>query len=266
MNYETICNEVQSIVKRTGDYIREQHYAAHSPDIEEKGTHNYVTEVDMQAERMLVDALGELLPGSGFIAEEGTNVHRSEQYNWIIDPLDGTTNFIHGVFPFAVSVALADHAKPVVGVVLELGLNECFYAWEGGGAWCNGQPIRVSRASSLNDSLIATGFPYSDYSRLDAFMSSLEWFMRNSRGLRRLGSAATDIAYVACGRYDGFYEYGLSPWDIAAGVCILDEAGGKTSDFSGEAEYLFGSEIICSNGRIHGEFVKTIENIMGTSR
>lgn len=262
MDYKTICEETISIAKKAGGYILEQHRSASGPDIEEKGTHNFVTEVDKEAERLLVESLGKLVPEAGFIAEEGTGKEHEDGYNWIIDPLDGTTNFIHGVFPFAVSVALARGHTPVVGVVLEVGLNECFYAWQGGGAWKNGQPIRVSRASTLHESLVATGFPYSDYGRLDRFMHSLEWFMRNSRGLRRLGSAATDIAYVACGRYDGFYEYGLSPWDVAAGICILEEAGGRTSDFEGKADFLFGAEIICSNGKVHEEFVDTIKKIM----
>lgn len=262
MELEKICKEVIEVVKDAGNYIREQQHANADPAIEEKGKHNFVTEVDKAAEQMLVNALGEILPEAGFIAEEGTSVKRGERFNWIIDPLDGTTNFIHGAFPYAVSVALAENDIPVLGVILELGLNECFYGWKNGGAFLNERPIRVSRNATLNSSLVATGFPYTDYNRMDRFMQTIDWFIKNSRGLRRLGSAATDIAWVACGRYDGFYEYGLYAWDVAAGIIILQEAGGTSADFSGGDNYLFGREIICSNGLNHNEFVGVIRKIM----
>lgn len=262
MELEKICNQVIEVVKAAGDYIRAQQQEDVDPEMEEKGEHNFVTEVDKAAEQMLVTALGGILPEAGFIAEEGTNEKRGERYDWIIDPLDGTTNFIHGAFPYAVSVALAENDIPILGVVLELGLNECFYGWKNGGAYLNGRPIRVSRNATLNNSLVAMGFPYTDYNRIDQFMHTIEWFLKNSRGLRRLGSAATDIAWVACGRYDGFYEYGLHAWDVAAGIIILQEAGGKSADFSGGDDYLFGREIICSNGLNHNEFVGVIRGIM----
>jgi len=152
-----------------------------------------------------------------------------------------------------------------MGVILEMGMNECFYAWENGGAFINDKPISVSNTGSLNDALIATGFPYTNYTYLKGFINSVEWFMKNSRGLRRLGSAATDIAWVACGRYDGFYEYGLSPWDIAAGVIILKEAGGTTSDFEGGNDFLFGEEVICSNAKIQNEFIKAVKSTVKES-
>jgi myo-inositol-1(or 4)-monophosphatase len=262
MELEKICKQVIEAVKEAGNYIQAQQHDNADLAIEEKGKHNFVTQVDKAAEQMLVTALGEILPEAGFIAEEGTNEKRGDQYNWIIDPLDGTTNFIHGAFPYAVSVALAENDLPVLGVILELGLNECFYGWKNGGAYLNGQPIRVSGNATLNSSLVATGFPYTDYNRMDRFMHTIEWFITNSRGLRRLGSAATDIAWVACGRYDGFYEYGLHAWDVAAGIIILQEAGGKSADFSGGDGYLFGQEIICSNGLNHNEFVNVIRVIM----
>ncbi len=265
MELEKICNQTIGIVRNAGAYILAQQNENLAPGIEEKGRHDFVTEVDKKTEEMLVDALGKLLPGSGFIAEEGTQADRGEEYQWIIDPIDGTTNFIHGAYPFAVSVALAKNRKPIMGVILELGFNECFYGWSGGGAWLDGKPISVSGNRTLDSSLIATGFPYSDYSKLDGFMRSMDWFMKHSRGLRRLGSAATDIAWVACGRYDGFYEYGLHPWDVAAGVVILEEAGGRSADFKGGDDYLFGEEIICSNGLNHNEFIDTIKQLMNGS-
>jgi myo-inositol-1(or 4)-monophosphatase len=262
MELEKICNQVIEIVKDAGTYIRAQQLDNAGPTVMVKGEHNFVTEVDKAAEQMLVDALEKVIPEAGFIAEEGTNEKRGERYNWIIDPLDGTTNYIHGAFPYAVSVALAENDIPVLGVILELGLDECFYGWKNGGAYLNGKPIRVSRSATLHHSLVAMGFPYTDYNRMDSFMHTISWFLKNSRGLRRLGSAATDIAWVACGRYDGFYEYGLQAWDVAAGVIILQEAGGKSTDFTGGDQYLFGQEIICSNGLNHNEFVDVISGIM----
>jgi myo-inositol-1(or 4)-monophosphatase len=176
--------------------------------------------------------------------------------------LDGTTNFIHGLPPFAISIALLDGSEIVMGVVYEMGLKECFYSWKGGGSYLNGKRISVSKAGKVNDSLIATGFPYYNYTYLDNFMTTVKFFMENSHGLRRLGSAATDIAYVACGRFEAFYEYGLNPWDVAAGIIILEQAGGKVSDFKGGTNYLYGGEIIATNGTIHDEFLRVINRLM----
>lgn len=262
MNLEKICLDTIDAVKIAGDYILGQYNKKADRKIEEKGIHNYVTIVDKTAESMLVEELRKILPEAGFIAEEGTNETRGERYNWIIDPLDGTTNFIHGAYPFAVSVGLAENGVVVAGVILELGFKECFYAWKGGGAFVNGKAISTSSNTTLSQSLIATGFPYTNFEKMDDFMETIDWFMKNSRGLRRLGSAATDIAWVACGRYDGFYEYGLKSWDVAAGIIILQEAGGKCFDFSGGQNYLFGEEIICSNGLNDKEFVNVMSSIM----
>jgi len=250
------------VVKVAASYVRGKHENRKDLGIEVKGKHNFVTEVDKKAELILVNGLSELLPESGFLAEEGTSVKRGERYNWVIDPVDGTTNFIHGVFPFAISVALTDHDEIIAGIVYEFGLDEYFYAWKGGGSWLNGDPIKVSGASTIGESLIATGFPYTNFTYLTEFMNSMEFFMKNSHGLRRLGSAATDIAYVACGRYDGFYEYGLNPWDIAAGLLLVKEAGGEVSDFSGHKSPLFSEHIICSNSNMFKEFQSTIQKFM----
>lgn len=262
MQYKELCFGAMEVVKTTAAYVRERHENRSSLTIEVKGRQNFVTEVDKRAEEMLVAGLTELLPEAGFIAEEGTSTRRGEQYNWVIDPVDGTTNFIHGVFPFAISVGLTHHNEVVAGVIHEFGLDEYFYAWKDGGAWLNGKPIRVSEAPTLGDSLIATGFPYTNFKYLEQFMVSMDYFMKNSHGLRRLGSAATDIAYVACGRYDGFYEYGLHPWDIAAGILLVKEAGGAVSDFAGDSNPLFAEHIVCSNNRCFQEFQGIIEKIM----
>ncbi|MFZ5942390.1 MAG: inositol monophosphatase family protein [Bacteroidota bacterium] len=258
MEYKEICLAVKDLAIEAGKFIREQHLNREGFRIETKGKHNFVTEVDKQTELLLVKKLALLLPESGFIAEEGTSSKKGERLNWVIDPLDGTTNFIHGAPPFAVSIGLLDNDELVAGVIYEINEDACFYAWKGGGAYLNGKAIRVSQVPSIDESLIATGFPYSNYEHIEAFMETVDWFMKNSHGLRRLGSAATDIAYVACGRYDGFYEYGLSPWDVAAGIVILREAGGRVTDFQGKNDYLFGGEIICSNGLNHDEFQQTV--------
>lgn len=262
MDYSDLCIKIREVVMHVAGYIEEQHLKRTDLNIEAKGRQNFVTAVDKEAERLLVRKLEKVIPEAGYIAEEGTSSRRGERFNWIIDPLDGTTNFIHGVPPFAISVALADNYEIVAGVIYEFGLRELFYSWKGGGAWLNDKPIRVSQVSSIGDSLIATGFPYTDFEYLSEFMNSISWFMKNSHGLRRLGSAATDIAYVACGRYDGFYEYGLNPWDLAAGALILSEAGGKVSDFNGKNNYLFGGEIICTNRLIHDEFTSVVKKFM----
>ncbi len=147
-----------------------------------------------------------------------------------------------------------------MGVVYEINKDECFYSWKNEKAYLNNRPIQVSKTSDLNHSLLATGFPYYDYGRLDEYLRLFKYFMKNTRGLRRLGSAAADLAYVACGRFDGFYEYGLQSWDVAAGSFILQQAGGTNSDFNGASDFIFGKEIIASNAKIHQQLVKTIKS------
>jgi len=262
MQYKEICFGAMEVVKQAAAYIRERHQNRDELVVEEKGTHNFVTEVDRTAEQILVTGLSKVLPEAGFIAEEGTSTLRGENYHWVIDPLDGTTNFIHGVFPFAISVGLASKHEVVLGIVYEFGLDEYFYAWKGGGAWLNGEAIRTSQVKKVGQALIATGFPYTNFTYLKEFMQSMDHFMKHSNGLRRLGSAATDIAYVACGRYDGFYEYGLHPWDIAAGMILVSEAGGEVCDFAGQAFPLFQETFIAANPHIFSEFQNSIQKIM----
>jgi myo-inositol-1(or 4)-monophosphatase len=185
-----------------------------------------------------------------------------ERYNWIIDPLDGTTNFLYGIHPHAISIALKEHDDIIAGVVYEVGGKETFTAWKNGGAWLNGRKIQVSTADKLSESLIATGFPYTDFSRLDPYMKCLTHFCRHSRGIRRLGSAAIDLAYVACGKFEAFYEYGLHPWDVAAGIILVREAGGKISDFSGNEKNLSGDEIVAATNRVFSEVLKNVSIFM----
>jgi len=262
MNYEHLCKQAKEIIITVGDFIFQEKNKLRVSQVETKGIHNFVTYVDTTAEQKLVDGLQKLLPEAGFITEEQTNTKVGETFNWIIDPLDGTTNFIHSLPPFAISVALMEEDEIVLGIVYEINLDECFYAWKDSKAYLNGAEITVSSTQTVQDSLIATGFPYYNYDRLLSFMKTLEYFMENSHGIRRIGSAATDLAYVACGRFDAFYEYSLSSWDVAAGSFIVQQAGGKVSDFKGDNNYIFGKEIVAGNSEVFPEFLGIIKNIM----
>ncbi len=264
-NIQNICEQTVQIARETGRSIR-KFRSEHEPDVETKGKNDFVTQIDKATEKKLVEALSKLLPEAGFITEEKTSNKKGVLYNWIIDPIDGTTNFIHGLFPFAISIALMREKQIVAGVVYEMGLDECFYAWENGPALLNGLPIQVSKAPTVADSLIATGFPYTQYSLMDPFMESLDYFMKNSHGLRRLGSAATDLAYVACGRFDAFYEYNLHAWDVAAGAFLIQRAGGKVTDFNGGDNYIFGGEIIAANAHMFEEITEVITQIMHSKK
>jgi myo-inositol-1(or 4)-monophosphatase len=180
----------------------------------------------------------------------------------VIDPLDGTTNFLHGFHPYAISIALKEYNEIIAGVIYEVGGSESFSAWKGGGAWLNGSKIHVSDAAILADSLVATGFPYSDFSRIDSYMKCLTYFCKHTHGIRRLGSAAIDLAYVACGRFEVFYEYGLHPWDVAAGTLIVREAGGMVSDFAGDENNISGEEFLAANGNVFPEVLKILNKFM----
>jgi myo-inositol-1(or 4)-monophosphatase len=261
MELEQLCNKVKDIARDTGEFILEEQKNFSSSDYETKGRQNFVTHVDTGAERILVRELKKLLPEAGFITEEGTVEQSVEDYQWIIDPIDGTTNFIHGLPPYAICIALSFKGEVILGVVYELGLKEFFYSWKGGKAYMNGEEIRVSKTDSVGSSLIATGFPYTYFDRLDPFMYSIRYFMQNSHGLRRLGSAATDLVYVACGRVDAFYEYGLNAWDVAAATFIILQAGGVACDFYGNEDWLFGGTIIAANASVHDEFKEVIHKI-----
>jgi len=259
MILDSICEQVVDLTRNTGSFIKDELKNFTQKHIEIKGVHNFVSYVDKSSEQQLVFALAKILPSAGFIAEEGTGSPSSEGLNWVIDPLDGTTNFIHGLPPFAISIALMEGNDVILGVIHEVNLNETFWAYTEGKTYLNGSVINVSSVKTINDSLIATGFPYYDYDRIKPFFATMEHFMRNSHGLRRLGSAATDLAYVACGRFDAFYEYSLQPWDVAAGALIVQQAGGIVSDYSGKKNYIFGKEIIATNPIIYSEFQEIVK-------
>jgi myo-inositol-1(or 4)-monophosphatase len=262
IDIKDLCAEIEAAAREAGTFIMKESERFDIRSTEIKGINNFVTYVDKGSERMLIEKLGPLIPEAGFIAEEGTCVKKGEKYNWIIDPLDGTTNFLHGVHPFAVSIGLMENNEVIAGVVHEPGAKETFTAWKGGGAWLNGKRIHVSNVEVLSGALAATGFPYNLFDRLDPYMELLKYLVKNTHGVRRLGSAAIDIAYVACGRYDLFFEYDLKIWDIAAGMLILREAGGRFSNFSGKMTGLDGSETLASNALIYNEILKIVQNFM----
>lgn len=258
MTLEQLCQQTIEISKKAGAFIKQEAVTFDRSKIEKKGFNDLVSYVDKQAEEQLVEGLKKILPEAGFITEEGTETIRQERYNWIIDPLDGTTNFTHGLHHYAVSVGLMENEEIVLGVIYNPEHDECFYAYKGGGAYLNGKTIKVSDAPALKDSLIATGFPYHDFNLTQQYLQVLGSFMGKSHGVRRIGSAALDLAYVAAGRCEGFFEYNLNPWDVAAGIVIVQEAGGRLSKFTEEGDYLFGREIVASNGNIHQEIFDTI--------
>ncbi|MBL6943993.1 MAG: inositol monophosphatase [Bacteroidales bacterium] len=259
MKLDIITKQVVNLTKTVGQFIKSEVDKLDKSDIEEKGIHNLVTYVDKESEKILVKELGIILPEAGFIAEEDASLTKSVHLNWVIDPLDGTTNFIHRVPLYAISIALMDRDEVIIGVIYEINLKECFYAWKNSPAFLNGKEIHVSNTDSLNDSLLATGFPYYDYSMLDPYLDMFKDLMQTTRGVRRLGSAAVDLAYVACGRFDLFYEYGLQSWDVAAGALIVKQAGGKVSDFQDKKNYVFGKQLIASNNLTHNEFITKIQ-------
>ncbi len=220
--------------------------------IRHKGPIDLVTDVDTAVEETLKKSLGTILPQADFLAEESeSKTLLKEGPTWVIDPLDGTTNFAHKIPFVAVSVGLWTGSDIDLGIIFLPVLNEMFLAARGAGAWCNGKKIQVSKTSDMQSALIATGFPYSVFKDIDIVIEHMKKTLLNSRGVRRCGSAAADMAYTAAGRFDAFYEVGLNPWDTAAGVCIIQEAGGAVSTFD-RGNYRPGMpEILVSNGLIH---------------
>ena len=226
MNLSKIENDVIDLSTEVAEFIRREAQNFDQSRIEKKGSfNNLVSYVDKEAEKKIVQELSRILPGSGFLAEEGTSSKGTTDYQWIIDPLDGTTNFLHGLPIYSISIGLAHQGEVVLGVVYEVARKEAFHSSVGRPACCNGEVIHVSGAQTLNESLLATGFPYLKLEKQDAYLEIIRQFLDKTHGVRRLGSAAIDLAYVACGRMDGFFEYNLNPWDVAAGSFIVKQAG-----------------------------------------
>ncbi|MGE0770908.1 MAG: inositol monophosphatase family protein [Cyclobacteriaceae bacterium] len=265
IDWVQIEKDVVAVSQEVGAFIANEALSFNADRVERKESfNNLVSYVDKESERRLVKALDQILPGAGFLGEEGTSVKGSNEFRWIIDPLDGTTNFTHGLPPYAISIGLAQNNEVILGVIHEVTRNECFHASVNNPAYCNGEEIRVSKVNSINESLFATGFPYYHFDKTDEYMEIIKTFLELSHGVRRMGSAATDLAYVACGRIEGFFEYNLNPWDVAAGAIIVQQAGGQVSDFKGGDNYLFGGQIIAGGG-VQPEMVNVIKPRWGYS-
>lgn len=259
MHLEDLTKQVVEISKEAGDFIRQERKNFDPAKIEYKGLNDLVSYVDKNAEKIIVAGLEKVLPEAGFITEEKTRSKIADRYNWIIDPLDGTTNFIHGVPTFSVSIALKEYDELVAGVVYEINLDECFYACKDNPAYLNGKEIRVSNVDTVAKSLIATGFPYYDFQKQPAYIELFTELMKSCHGLRRLGSAAVDLVYTSFGRFEAFYEYNLNAWDIAAGVVIVRQAGGEVVNFKGGNEVLETRELLATNGKITQEMLGIIQ-------
>lgn len=257
MDLEKLCNEVKQIARTTGEYLKNEQTLLRRNDIELKGTRNYVTYIDKEAEQMLVAALQKTFPEAGFLTEENTVTFEQRAFTWIIDPLDGTTNYVHGDTPFSVSIALMKEGEVILGVVFDPVADQMFYATEKGKAFLNGLPLQVSRQSSLENGYIGFGIPYSlDEKGEQILQHTMRQFRKCS--FRIKGSAALEICYVAAGVSDAYFHSGLSPWDVAAGAFILQCAGGRCTDFSNGSNYIFGKEMVASNGAIHKEIMNYI--------
>ncbi|KQC01241.1 inositol monophosphatase family protein [Pedobacter sp. Hv1] len=259
MDYELLCSKVIAITRLTGNFIRKESMSFEAKSIEYKGLNDLVSYVDKNAEKQLVRNLTKLLPEAGFITEEETVNVTGKTFTWIIDPLDGTTNFIHGIPTYSISIALYEEGQPVIGVVYEINRGEMFFTYKGGAAYLNNKEIRVSKATDLSQCLLATGFPYYQFDKQPQYIQLFTEMMQKCHGLRRIGSAAVDLAYVACGRFDAYFEYNLNAYDVAAGAYLVQQAGGTILNFAGGEEFLETREVLATNNLVTEEILATIK-------
>ena len=260
-NYEKELNAIKALLPKLRGMIKELR-AASEFRVDQKAKNDLVTTADLALEAFLVNQIRELFPDDVIWAEE--NHPKPEELNqrvWIIDPIDGTTNFSHGFAPYCVSIALWGKTELVMGVVYELAHNQCFYATKGQGAYLNGSPLQISTRSKPEESLIATGFPYTEFSLVDPFLALLKLLFRETHGVRRAGAASYDLCAVAAGWVEGFFEQGLKAWDVAAGGLIVQEAGGQICDWNGGDDWLMGKQIIAANDPIKKYLLKRIQGI-----
>ena len=254
-----IVNQSLVIVKEAAHFIKNNVDKVSSDQVIEKGTNSLVSYVDQHSEAILIKGLSDILPDAGFITEEEMVEQSQKKYTWIIDPLDGTTNFLHSTPYFSVSVALYDGEKVIAGIVHEVMHDEVFYASHGNGAYLNQKVIRVTQRPSFHDVLIGTGFPYKIEHISEGHFLALKQVLSKTRGIRRFGSAALDLCYVASGRFGAFYEKTLNSYDIAAGALIVKEAGGLISDFSGGSDWLFEGEILATAPQFRDEMLDILK-------
>jgi myo-inositol-1(or 4)-monophosphatase len=246
----------EDAAQKAGDVLRSFH--GKELNTRKKGVIDLVTEADTASEKVILETILTTFPHHSILAEESGRKIGDERFHWVIDPLDGTTNFAHRLGLYAVSIAFAFEGEEVVGIVLAPASGEMFSAVKGNGARLNGSPIGVSRAGTLADSLLVTGFPYNARERITPLISRFRECILAAQGIRRLGSAALDLCYVACGRFEGFWEENLKPWDTAAGVLIAREAGGRVTNFTGAQYNIEMQEILATNGLIHNEMIRVL--------
>jgi len=254
-NLEQLTRLVCQVAREAGSYIRKEREGFSLEKVERKHAHDYVSYVDKGSEQLIVKALREILPEAGFITEEGSAGHTDEQYVWVVDPLDGTTNFIHGFAPYAVSIALCKGREIVVGVVYEIVSNECFYAWQNGGAFVNEQPIQVG-TSAINDALLCLQLPYNSDAYKPVITRLIQHFYGHVGSIRMLGSAAIALCYVAAGRLDAYAERYIGQWDFMAGALIVQEAGGLVTNYAGSSDFMDGDSILATNGVVHDDLLQ----------
>jgi len=248
-----------SVANQAGKILRDNIGKIQSEHVEDKNPFDYVTEIDRTCEQLIIKSIKKHYPNHDILAEESGKSGHVNSCCWIIDPLDGTTNFIHGNPHSAISIALQQDDEVIMGVVYDPYRDELFYAEKGRGAYCNNKRISVSLQENISNCLIATGFPFKNRHLLDRYWRVLSKIFMEVSGIRRTGSAALDLAYVACGRFDGFWELKLSPWDIAAGSIIIKEAGGKITDFKGNNQYIWIGDVVATNGLIHDFILNTVQ-------
>lgn len=254
---ESLCEKVQNLARETGEYLKNEQSALNKNDIELKGSRDYVTYIDKEAERRLVEGLKEIFPNGGFLTEEETIEFEEMEYTWIIDPLDGTTNYVHGDSSYSVSIALKQGNNITLGVVYDPLADQMYYATSMGNAFMNGKRLRVSSHTTLKNAYLGFGIPYSLDDNGERILRNAMTQYRNC-SFRIKGSAALELCYVAAGVCDAYFHSGLSPWDVAAGTFILQCAGGKCTDFEGGDNYLFGRELVASNVIIHDDIMNYI--------
>jgi myo-inositol-1(or 4)-monophosphatase len=259
MNLEQLTEKIIHIAKEAGSYLSEQRKSFRPDDIIEKGKYDYVSHIDKDTEILLIERLSELLPEAGFISEEGQATYHDEEYCWIIDPLDGTTNYMHDFAPYCVSIALRKGETILIGVVYEVCRRECFHAWKDGGAYMDGKPIHTSPVTETDKSFISVGLPY-NYEEYRTLADRLiPQFYGTSVGIRITGSAATNLCYVAAGRFDFWFEAYIKLWDFAAGARIVLEAGGTVTGFDDNPDFTLSHHIVASsNDALHKQVLNFI--------
>lgn len=258
MEWQELLEPVKALAVEAGVFLKNERKTFDTGKVEQKGAHDYVSYVDKESERRIVARLKELFPEAGFVAEEGSGDDGEGTYFWVVDPLDGTTNFIHGHAPYCVSIALRNREEVLLGVVYECCADELFWACKGTPAYLNGQEIHVSEVSDMKKAFIELGFPYRSDVYSPFATALITDLYGHVGGLRLLGAAAAELCYVAAGRFEARVEAFLGPWDIAAGSLILRQAGGRTTDFSGNDDCLDARQVLATNGSLHESMLQVL--------